>query len=533
MARACASALILALLLASCGGEEQPAAEITVVAGPRATRLDPALASDRGAREALWLAYTPLLTYRHADGEDGSELIPGLAGDLPEVSDDGRTYSLRLRDGLEYSDGEAVRASDFEATIGRVLALGSPGARLFDGIVGARSYARFGERAAGIAGIDADDGTGSITIRLRAPDATFANALASTYGGLVPAGTPARDLGADPPPGVGPYELADVRPGRGFALERVRGFAELDLPDIPTGDLARISVRVVIDGRRRVREVLAGRADGTLGPPEARSSAEPVGDGWVTHSGSSTVYLFFNPRLAPFVDPLVREAVSAALDRGRLARLSGGELAPGCALIPPALPGYDEGLDVTHCPYGDPERPPDIEAASRLVDRVGASGSSVVVWGPNRGSARPLTTAYARVLGEVGLDPRTRLVAPAAYRAAIADRRSRAQTGVVEVSAEEPHPLELFVAAADASPAAFADPHVRRELRALRVAPDPEPPRERWVELDGYVGSPPNSYVAVIGHREPVTLVSDRIDPRSAVYVPAYGDDYSSWRLRP
>ena len=73
----------------------------------------------------MWLVYTPLLTYRHAEGERGSELIPGLAERLPEISADGMTYRLRLREGLKYSDGTAVKASDFEHTVKRLLALGS------------------------------------------------------------------------------------------------------------------------------------------------------------------------------------------------------------------------------------------------------------------------------------------------------------------------------------------------------------------------------------------------------------------------
>ena len=28
--------------------------------------------------EPLWLVYTPLLTYKRAEGQEGSELIPGL-----------------------------------------------------------------------------------------------------------------------------------------------------------------------------------------------------------------------------------------------------------------------------------------------------------------------------------------------------------------------------------------------------------------------------------------------------------------------
>ena len=39
----------------------------------------------------MWLVYTPLLTYAHEEGEAGAELIPGLAEDLPEVSEDGKS----------------------------------------------------------------------------------------------------------------------------------------------------------------------------------------------------------------------------------------------------------------------------------------------------------------------------------------------------------------------------------------------------------------------------------------------------------
>ena len=46
---------------------------------------------------------------------------------MPEVSDDGTTYTLTLRDGLKYSDGSPVKANDFEHTIKRVINLESGG----------------------------------------------------------------------------------------------------------------------------------------------------------------------------------------------------------------------------------------------------------------------------------------------------------------------------------------------------------------------------------------------------------------------
>jgi peptide/nickel transport system substrate-binding protein len=76
----------------------------------------------------LRATHTPLLTYEHTEGPGGSRLVPGLAEALPRVSRDGRTYVLRLRAGLRYSNGRAVRARDFEHALKRVCS-SSPAAR--------------------------------------------------------------------------------------------------------------------------------------------------------------------------------------------------------------------------------------------------------------------------------------------------------------------------------------------------------------------------------------------------------------------
>ena len=48
-------------------------------------------------------------------------MIPALADDRPAVSDDGKTYTITLRQGLKYSDGTAVKASDFPYSIERAI----------------------------------------------------------------------------------------------------------------------------------------------------------------------------------------------------------------------------------------------------------------------------------------------------------------------------------------------------------------------------------------------------------------------------
>jgi len=81
--------------------------------------LDPGLSYTVEGWQIMWNVYLPLLGYKHAAGPDGATIVPYLAQDLPKVSSDGKTYELTLRSGLKYSDGTAVKASDFAATIER------------------------------------------------------------------------------------------------------------------------------------------------------------------------------------------------------------------------------------------------------------------------------------------------------------------------------------------------------------------------------------------------------------------------------
>src|SRR5271156_304229 len=67
--------------------------------------LDPQVAWSNYSLNVIYDTYIPLLTYRHAGGKAGSEVIPGLAQSLPRITDHGRTYTLHLRSGLRYSDG--------------------------------------------------------------------------------------------------------------------------------------------------------------------------------------------------------------------------------------------------------------------------------------------------------------------------------------------------------------------------------------------------------------------------------------------
>ena len=251
-----ALAIASSVVFAACGDDESDSGsdtatteggEITIAQTSQPDYLDPALSYTVNGWEPMWLVYTPLLTYAHEEGTAGAELIPGLAEDLPEVSEDGLTYTLTLRDGLTYSDGTDVVASDFERTIQRVLNLESGGAPFYQAIEGAEDYLAGDDPEADISGIETDDQSGEITITLTDADASFSNVLAMNFAGLVPGDTEFKNLTESPPPGVGSYELTESVPNREFVMEQVKGF---DAPDIPKGNIQKITTRIVKSAER-------------------------------------------------------------------------------------------------------------------------------------------------------------------------------------------------------------------------------------------------------------------------------------------
>lgn len=403
--------------------------------------IDPALSYTAGGWQTLWAVYTPLLTYRHAAGAAGTELVPGLATALPQVSADGRSYRLKLRAGLKYSDATSVKASDFEHTIKRVLYLRSGGSALYMKIEGAKKYVKEHKAGADLSGIQANDATGQITIRLTAAEGSFSNILAMSFAGLVPDTTPFSNLDRTPPPGVGPYRLQNVRTNRGYELVKVPGF---HVDGLPQAKLDRIAVERVADRRRQTRDTIRNQIDYMSAAPVPEQIAQIRrrfgGKRYQETVFNSTYYYFLNHRVPPFNKKAVRQAVSFAIDKRALARLFGGLLEPGCNFLPPAIKGYEA---VDPCPYGDARRPPHVGRAKALIRRAGAVGTHVAVYGNDEPESRSIAEYMAGVLNQIGLKASLKIVKGKSYYPTIANSPT-AQIGAVEWFEDFPHPSNFM-----------------------------------------------------------------------------------------
>ncbi len=407
--------------------------------------LDPQEAYTTQGAEADWISYTPLLTYKHEQGASGNDVIPGLATDLPTVSPDKKSYTLTLRKGLVYSDGTPVKASDFEYTIERAIKVNWGGKSFFtDNIQGAEEYDK--GQANDISGISADDSTGKISIRLVKPYGAFPNVLAFPSAGLVPSGTPMRNLSNDPPPGVGAYMIKDVVPNKSLSMVKNPKFASLNLPDIPTGHLDKIDVTIDVNTQTEAQEVLNNQADNfdagdTLPPPIVPQVRSQASDRFEAVTIPSTFYFFLNTQIPPFNNELARQAVNVAIDRPALQRLASGFLQPECFFLPEGIVGHPD----SSCPYGDPNGHGDLAKGQQLVQQSGTAGQSVTVWGENRSPRKEYVEYYADLLNKLGYKATPKIISDTTYFPTIGNAKTAPQTGFADWIQDFPNPIDFYL----------------------------------------------------------------------------------------
>src|SRR3954467_8209666 len=288
--------------------------------------LDPGLSDTTEGWGVMWNVYLPLLGYRHVSGSKGARLIPYLATTLPRISHDGLTYRLTLRDGLKYSNGTDVKASDFKTTIERDFKLDSAGAAFFLNIRGAEAYAKEPAKRR-INGIQVHNATGTIVIHLKEPQADFSNVLASEFAAPVPADAPSTDTSLHPLPATGPYVIRSYQPKSGIVEERNPEFQAWRFHGaVPAGNPDRVTWNIVPDASVALHRVLSGKDDwmSYYQIPSTRLDAgflRKHGSRLRTFTPPTLKYFFMNTHAPPFTSPKVRRAVNYAISRRWLTRL--------------------------------------------------------------------------------------------------------------------------------------------------------------------------------------------------------------------
>jgi ABC-type transport system substrate-binding protein len=347
--------LAAAVLLFGCARRDVPSDTVRWHLPESPTTLDPTFIVDvAGGRIAAKL-FNGLLRL-----DEQGRIIPDIAGDW-QISEDGRTYTFGIRDGVRFSNGREVTAKDVEFSLKRLLSpeVASPRRWILSHVAGAREFQE-GD-ADSVGGIDVVDGK-AIRIKLNEPFAPFPYLLTMPNVAIIPAEEVERwglDFGFHPV-GTGPFVLAEWEPDVRLRLEANPFYFE----GVPR--VRAIEYKIIPEALTAVVEFENENLD-VMEIPWAEVSRFIASAEWsgCVHSrtGLNIHYLGFNCQKEPFSDVRVRKAMNHAIDRRRIAGTVLEErVEPAVGPIPPGLveaPHLTDGYDY------------DRERASRLLEEAG------------------------------------------------------------------------------------------------------------------------------------------------------------------
>jgi peptide/nickel transport system substrate-binding protein len=538
-------AAVLSLGLVSCGsgsgsgdasaggGKQGGTLNITYASFP--DYMDPGLSYTAEGWTAMGEVYIPLLTYKHAEGTEGSEVVPGLAKEMPKISNAGKTYTMFLRPGLKYSDGTPVKASDFTNAVERVFKVNSGGSPFYTGIVGAEKFAE--TKSGGIPGIKTNDKTGEVVVNLTKPRGTFTNELALMFVAPVPPDTPDEDQSANPPPGTGPYVISKSQPGRGWEYERNPQWAKANsaaMPEYPTGSIDSAKVTIVRNPQSQVNDIEQGRYQWMENPPPSDRYAEIKskyeGTQFRVEPTISTYYFWMNTTKPPFDDVKVRQAVNHAVDSAALERIYAGQIKGTQQILPPGMPGYEKFELYPH----------DMAKAKEMIKEANPADMDITVWTDTESPNNEAGEYYDGVLKELGFNTTLKILNADNYFTVIGNQSTPdLDTGWSDWFEDYPHPNDFFqpllagesiLQTNNGNFANIDEPPLNKEIARLgeeELGPDQE---AAYAELDKkYMELAP---WAPYGTRTLSTFVSDEINLDNVIYNPTFFQYLTSFEFK-
>jgi peptide/nickel transport system substrate-binding protein len=400
--------------------------------------MDPALYYTVAAYQLTHYVWTGLMGYKHENGPGGATLVPYLAASQPTISADGRDYKFTLRKNLKYSDGTAVKASDFRYTIERDFKMDSPGVGFYtdiQGVSGPNGYAT--TKKGHISGIIPDDAKGTIEIKLDQPRGDFLYILALEFSHFVPSGTPATDQSTKPIPATGPYMVQSYTPNRSFTIVRNPHYNN-QIPTMPSGNPDKVVGKIITDPVAAYQQVVSGKADYDFQPvPNDRlqEAQTKYKDQLRIYTNANTYYFALNNALPPFNNIKARKAVQMAIDpTAIISGIYGGLGRPTQNFLPPGYPQYKK-IDAWKF---------DLAKAKQLVQQSGTSGQNVDVYGPNEDPSKSTTEYLANQLTKIGYKTKLHLLSHQVYFQTIGNQATKAQAMFTDWYQDYPHPLDWF-----------------------------------------------------------------------------------------
>ena len=277
-----------------------------------------------------------------------------------DISADGRTYTLRLREGVRFHNDDPMTAADVVANLERVKA------KIRGGWL--TSAMRQAE------GFEATDAR-TVVIRLREPYAPLPNLLSEMW--ILSPKSPGWDDTISLPIGTGPFTFGEWQPKVRFRAPAFAGYWQTDRPYLAA---------VEFDLRDEADHALALRAGDLHVASVTRDKLRPLqrDPSLRVQPIKDTTWYFtsFNNRSprAPFDDIRVRQAIAYAIDKRAVMNFVAGQDAIVTNQM--VIPGHVYFDQATH--DADAHARPDLDRARALLREAGVNPAArrleVISW---------------------------------------------------------------------------------------------------------------------------------------------------------
>lgn len=334
-----------------------------------------------------------------------AEVVPGVAESW-QISDDGLTYTFKLRENAKWSNGDPVKASDFVFAFQRIQdpKTAAPYANMLYPMVNAEA-ANKGEKPLTDIGVRAiDDRT--LEVKLNAPTPYFLELL--THQTAYPLHQASVEQHGDNfvQPGNlvtnGAYMLESFTPNDKIVMRKNPHFH----------DAANVKIDVVNyipfeDRSTCLRRFEAGEVQSCSDLPYEQLDymREKLGEQVRIEPKLGTYYLPVKGKRKPeLADPRVRQAISMVIDREFIAdEIWNGSMLPGYSIVPPGISNYDNPV---YLPYKDTDILDREDEAKKLLQEAGVEPGelSVELRYNTSENHKNTMTAVADMLKNVGIN---------------------------------------------------------------------------------------------------------------------------------
>ena len=348
---------------------------ITFAQGADPRGLDPAYVDDGESAKIMCNIYDTLLRY----DTETCDVVAGLS-DMPEISEDGLTYTFKLHEGVKFHDGTDCNAEAVKASIDRQL---EPN-RTED-----MPYASFVYGAedsnSGVASVEAQDDT-TLVITLRAASTPFIKNMAMALAAPVvaPSAIEAGDSNENPI-GSGPYKFVSWEKGQNVVLEANEDYWD----DEHMPQTKNVVFRFIAENSSRVTALTNGEVDIIDGiDASVVPTITDAGYSLFNEDGMNINYLAFRNDSGQFTSKEARIAFCQAVNVEEMVKSLYGEYAGvATSVMPTWMAPYVE--DVQQTAY-------DPDAARAAFEQLGITEVSLYTYS----NVRPYNSIGGTALAE-------------------------------------------------------------------------------------------------------------------------------------